>query len=243
MSRSLFNYESSKKEDPKIIREIIALKEKHPYYGVPRILACLRRQGHIVNGKRVYRIVKTLKFGIERKRRWNRPFLPIRDKIPQAKYVGDVWAMDFVADKFSDGESFRCLTIIDTLSREVPGMLVRKSMSLHAPLKFLEEFKMKRKLPNHIVVDNGSEFANKAFVSWCEGNKVKLHFIDPGKPVQNAYIESFNGKFREEFLSRNNFENVHHVNYHLKKWIDFYNNERPHKSLDYLTPKEFADLN
>jgi len=242
MSRSLFNYESIKKEDPKVIQSILNLKEKHPYYGVPRLLNTLRRQGFIINGKRVYRITKTLGLTIEkRKKKWNRPFLPERKKLPEAVCVGDVWAMDFVADRLLNGTPFRCFTIIDMLSREVPGILVRQNMSALTPLKYLEQLRVENKIPKHIIVDNGSEFANKAFVLWCEKNRVGLHFIDPGKPVQNAYIESFNGKFRDEFLSRYQFGNIFEITVALRKWVKFYNEERPHSALDYLTPKEFAD--
>ena len=113
-------------------------------------------------------------------------------------------------------------------------------MSGFLPIDFLDLLRRETNLPKHIILDNGTEFANDIFVNWCARNKINLHFIDPGKPVQNAYIESFNGKFRQEFLSANEFTTIAEVRRKLKSWIHYYNNERPHSSLDYLTPKEFA---
>ncbi len=149
--------------------------------------------------------------------------------------------MDFVFDRLADGTSFRCFTIIDNLSREIPGILVSKSMAGFTPVTFLDSLKDKAPLPKHIICDNGPEFANVSFVSWCRRHNIGLHFIDPGKPVQNAFIESFNGKFRDEFLKQHQFKSIGEVRHKTQKWISHYNNERPHSSLDYLTPKEFAD--
>jgi len=241
ISRSQFNYESQKKEDPKVTKLILEIKEKHPYYGMPRVLAILRRKGFIVNGKRVYRVMKVLGLLVARKPNRKRKFKPVSLKIPQATCVNEVWAMDFVHHRLSDGTAFRCFTIVDTLSRQTPGIFPSLTMKGFLPMRFLERLSKTTKLPKHIIVDNGPEFANKLFVHWCAKNNIQLHFIDPGKPVQNAYIESFNGKFRDEFLARNKFKNIISVANGLISWIKFYNTERPHSSLDYMTPKEFAD--
>ena len=241
MSRSQFSYVSQKKEDQEIVKAILAIKRKHPYYGIPRVLASLRRQGLIVNGKRVYRILTVLNLLVKRRRKLKKLFLPPRGKMPESTRIGEVWSMDFVFDRLQDGSPYRCFTIIDNLSRQVPGIHVSKSMAGFLPVDFLETLKNTVSLPKHIILDNGPEFANREFVSWCEKNSVSLHFIDPGKPVQNAFIESFNGKFREEFIAQEKFSTIPQLRVKLETWIKYYNEERPHSSLDYLTPKEFAN--
>lgn len=241
MSRSQFKYQSCKTEDPEIIKEILRIKEKYSYYGLPRVLALLRRKGFIVNGKRVYRILKVMNLQVCKKRKKIKLFITKVKGAPDASRVGDTWAMDFVFDRLKNNDPFRCLTIIDHYSREIPGILVSRSMAGFSPVEYLEHLKETVNLPKHIVVDNGPEFANTVFVDWCKQHEIALHFIDPGKPVQNAYVESFNGKFRKEFLDQNKFNSIREVQKRLEQWIKYYNEERPHSSLDYLTPKEFAD--
>lgn len=241
MSRSQFAYVSRKKEDQPVVKAILEIKGKHPYYGWPRVLAILRRQGLVVNGKRVYRILKGLRMLVNRRRKVKKLFLPPRSKMPESMRIGEVWSMDFVFDRLEDGSPYRCLTIIDNLSREVPGIYASKSMAGFLPVSYLESLKKTVKLPKHIILDNGPEFANQEFVSWSKRNDISLHFIDPGKPVQNAFIESFNGKFREEFIAQHKFTSLDRLRSKLETWIKYYNEERPHSSLDYLTPKEFAE--
>jgi putative transposase len=241
MSRAQYNYLSQRKEDTEVVRSILELKEQYPFYGVPRVLASLRRRGFRINGKRVYRIMKTLRLNVPRRQKRKKFFIPPSQKRPEAVRVGNIWSMDFIFDRLVCGDSFRCFTIIDNLSREVPGIFVSKSMAGFSPVNFLENLKSQVKLPEHIILDNGPEFANQPFVSWCVKNNISLHFIDPGKPVQNAFIESFNGKFRQEFLDQGNFSSIAQVKKKLESWIRYYNEERPHSSLDYLTPKEFAN--
>lgn len=239
MSRSQLNYQSQKKEDGELVKEILKIKEKHRYYGAPRVLNHLRRKGFVVNGKRVRRLLKVLNLLVSRKQRTKKIYIVPSDKKPISNLIGEVWSMDFVTHRLIDGSSFRCFTIVDNLSREVPGILARKSMEGFAPVDFLEKLRLEGKLPKHIILDNGSEFTSLPFVNWCKKNSVSLHFIDRGKPVQNAYIESFNGKFRIEFLNEHQFSSVKDVQRKLDGWLQYYNHERPHRSLDYLTPKEF----
>jgi putative transposase len=240
MSRSQLNYQSQKKEDGKIAGEILRIKGQRQYYGAPRVLHHLRREGFIINGKRVRRILRDLNLLVPKKKSSKKCYIVQSDKKPISHIVGEVWSMDFVTHRLVDGSTFRCFTIIDNLSREVPGILAKRSMEGFAPVDFLEKLRLEGKQPKHIIVDNGPEFTNLPFVNWCKKNEVSLHFIDPGKPVQNAYIESFNGKFRIEFLNEHRFTSVADVQRKLDTWLHFYNYERPHSSLDYLTPKEFV---
>ncbi len=241
MSRSQYSYLSQKKEDPEIIKALLEIKEKHPYYGTPRVLAVLRRHGFTVNGKRVWRLLKTLRLCVPRKIKRKHIFIAPTKEIPDAIGVGSVWSIDFVFDRLKCGTPFRCFTVIDNYSRQVPDILISKSMAGFLPVDFLEELKGRFKLPSSIILDNGVEFVNEVFVQWCNDNKISLHFIDPGKPVQNAYVESFNGKFRKEFLEQNKFKTISEAKLALESWLIYYNEQRPHSSLDYLTPKEFAE--
>ena len=240
MSRSQFKYQSCKAEDPEVIKEILMIKEKYAYYGLPRVLALLRNKGFVVNGKRVYRILKVMNLLVRRRIKKKKLFITKPKIAPDATRAGETWAMDFVFNRLKNGDSFRCLTIIDHYTRETPGIFVSRSMAGFSPVEYLDHLKEMVQLPKHIVVDNGPEFANTAFVEWCNRHEIELHFIDPGKPVQNAYVESFNGKFRNEFLDQNKFSSIREVQKKLEQWIKHYNEERPHSSLDYLTPKEFA---
>ena len=154
LSRSQYHYKSRKKEDPKVISEIIKIKERYPSYGVPRVLATLRRQGFIVNGKRVYRLMKILRLQAVVKAKRRHFFRVANQSSPIASKIGSVWSMDFVLDKLKDGTAFRCLTIVDNLSREVPGIYVSKSMSGFSPVDYLESLKGKVRLPEWFILDN-----------------------------------------------------------------------------------------
>jgi len=154
MSRSQFNYTSRKKEDSNIVRSIIEIKERYPSYGVPRVLATLRRRGFVINAKKVYRIMKTLRLQVPKKRKAKSKFRSVRSNVPVTSQVGDVWSMDFIFDRLKNGSSFRCLTIVDNLSREVPGIFVSKSMSGFLPIDFLDLLRRKTNLPKHIILDN-----------------------------------------------------------------------------------------
>ncbi|PIU00603.1 MAG: hypothetical protein COT74_04435 [Bdellovibrionales bacterium CG10_big_fil_rev_8_21_14_0_10_45_34] len=242
MSRSQLNYKSRRREDPNLLCSILEIKDKHPYYGQPRVSAVLRSKGFEVNGKRVYRLLKTMSLLVPQKIKRSRIKYVPQERLPQACRQGDVWSVDFVLSRLSNGDPFRCFTLIDTYTREVPEIFVSRSMHGYAVVDYLEQLKTRIKLPRHIILDNGPEFTNHVFVTWANRNNIILHFIDPGKPVQNAYVESFNGKFRSECLSLNTFPNIEVARRRINKWLHHYNNERPHSSLDYLTPKKFADL-
>lgn len=241
MSRSQLSYQSQKKEDTDLVADVLAIKERHPYYGVPRVLCDLRRKGYIVNGKRVARLLKTLDLLVTRRNKKKKSYIYPSKKMPIEGVINEVWSMDFITHKLVDGKPFRCLTIIDNLSREVPAIFASESMAGFKTVDVLEKLKATTKLPSHFIIDNGPEFTSWPFIKWCEQNGISLHFIDPGKPVQNAYIESFNGKFRLEFLQQHTFKSIQQVRSRLENWLIYYNKERPHSALDYETPKAFGD--
>lgn len=147
--------------------------------------------------------------------------------------------MDFMADSLCDGRRFRTLNIIDDFTRECVGIEVDTSLSGRRVVRVLEAIGSEYRLPQVIVVDNGPEFTSLAFLSWCESKGIRAHFIDPGKPVQNAHIESFNGRFRDECLNEHWFLGLDHARGIIDAYRHEYNHDRPHSSLGYLTPHAF----
>lgn len=217
------------------------IKEEHPRYGVPRVTELLRREGVIVNRKRVYRIMRSMRLLVVKRKLKRRFEMPQQVDKPIATRPNDVWAMDFVSDRLVNGATFRCFTIIDTYSRVSPLVSVSVSMKDFLPTRLLEVIKEQQPLPQAIVLDNGPEFRNYGLLDWSKRNQVKLHFIEPGKPSQNGFIESFNARLRDECLNQNRFKSVQEARAVIEKWVTHYNEQRPHSSLDYLTPKEFAE--
>jgi len=154
--------------------------------------------------------------------------------------INQHWSMDFVSDSLYNGRRFRVLTVVDNFSRECPVLEADHSLTGKRVARVLDRIALTRDLPEVITVDNGPEFISKALDLWAFENGVKLRFIQPGKPVQNAYIESFNGKFRNECLNDNVFVSLHSARNIIEDWRLDYNSERPHSSLNNMTPEEFA---
>src|SRR6266540_3134784 len=149
--------------------------------------------------------------------------------------------MDFVRDTLSDGRSFRALTIVDTCTRECPAIEVDVGLGADRVVAVLERLRVTRGLPERITLDNGPEFQSRALDSWAHYRGVKLDFIRPGKPVENAYIESFNGRLRDECLNQNWFLSLNDARRTIENWRDSYNTDRPHRSLGRQTPSQYAE--
>jgi putative transposase len=164
----------------------------------------------------------------------------VRVPLAAAVAINQRWSMDFIHDALEDGRRIRILTIVDNYSRECP--LLRADVSLNAAkvIECLEQLKQDRGLPETITVDNGAEFFSRAMDAWAYRNKVRLNFIRPGKPVENAYIESFNGRLRDELLNTQVFYSLADAQQKLEDWRVDYNSRRPHGSLGNCTPEEFA---
>lgn len=150
------------------------------------------------------------------------------------------WSMDFVSDQLSNGRRFRVLNVVDDFSREMVGQLISVSISGQQVARFLSQLLEERSAPETIVCDNGTEFTSKAMFFWSKQTHVKLGFIQPGKPTQNAYVESLNGKFRNECLNQHWFRSLEEARYEIELWCEHYNNVRPHSSLNYMPPVEYA---
>jgi putative transposase len=199
----------------------------------------LRREGFQVNHKRVYRLYRAEGLLVRTRRR--RRFAAVaRVVFEHATRPDQRWAMDFVSDQLANGRRIRCLTVMDHFTREGLAIEINTSLPARRVIAVLERLAAVRRLPELIVVDNGPEFISKELDAWAYSRGVKLHFIRPGKPVDNAYCESFNGRFRDEFLNEHWFIDLPDAVEKAEAWRVDYNQVRPHSALRYLTPMEFA---
>lgn len=220
------------------IRDIASARVR---YGYRRIYVLLRREGWKVNHKRVERLYRLegLNLRIQGKKKRIRTLQ--RPDAPKATRLNESWSMDFVSDALYNGRRFRALTIVDNFSRECLAIEADRGIRGEQVVAVLDRLKYNRGLPDVIRVDNGSEFISKAMDRWAYENGVKLGFSRPGKPVDNAFIESFNGSFRDECLNVNWFMSLADAREKVEEWRNDYNGFRPHTSLGDLTPEEYAE--
>ncbi len=239
LERSAYYYRGQGRDQSVIRLRIRQIAAERPRFGYLRIYTMLRREGLRVNHKRVHRLYKLDGLQVRTKRR-QKTASHARVPLPAPQAVNEAWSMDFVADRLEDGRRVRILTVVDQYSREC--VVVAADFSLTAPkvVEYLDRQKQLRGLPKSITIDNGPEFISKALDAWAYSNGVKLQFIRPGKPTENAFIESFNGRLRDEFLNVDVFETLGEVRDKLEAWKYDYNTARPHGSIDGKTPLEYA---
>jgi putative transposase len=199
----------------------------------------LKREGLVVNHKRTERIYREEGLALRRKRR-RKGAAGARVMLPPAERPNQHWSMDFISDSIVTGRRFRALTVVDDYSRECPSIEVDTSLGGRRVVSVLDRLTEARGLPEIITVDNGPEFIGKALDEWAYRKGVKLNFIRPGKPIENAYAESFNGRLRDECLNTNWFLSLREAREIIENWREDYNQVRPHSSLNNLTPKEYA---
>jgi putative transposase len=198
----------------------------------------LRREGFVINHKRTERIYRQEGLILRIRRRKKMSCL-LRTDIPKPDYPNHIWSMDFMRDSLANGRAIKILAVVDEYTRKCFRIEADTSINGVRVTRALDEIAQEEGLPEIIIIDNGPEFIGKALDAWAYQRGVKLAFIRPGKPVENAYIESFNGRFRDECLNENWFLTLEHARGIIEKWRIDYNNERPHSSLGYLTPEEF----
>ena len=242
LARSTFNYQPVEKNDEPLrlrIREIALTRVR---YGFWRIFTLVRREGWLVNHKRVYRLYKLEGLNLRSKRpRRNRAAAHRLDRVTPGR-MHQNWSMDFVADQLFDGRKFRALTLVDNFSRTCLAIHAEQSIKGSDVVSVMDQVVLKYgHIPDRIQVDNGSEFISKALDLWAYENKVILDFSRPGKPTDNPYIESFNGSFRDECLNLHWFLSLEDARQKIETWRQDYNSFRPHSSLDGLTPNQFSE--
>lgn len=237
---STMRYKSLRDPQEELRARIKALALEWPRWGYRYIHDLLRREGWAVNRKRVQRIYREEGLAVRRKGKKRRSQAPRVARTPLSR-PNERWTMDFMSDALSSGRRFRCLTILDEHTRESLDIHVAHSIPAQGVIEVLERLRETRGLPATIVTDNGSEFRSRAFDAWAYARGVKLHFIQPGKPVQNCFIESFNGTFRDDCLNMHWFGSLADARRTIEAWRTMYNEVRPHSSLGRLTPREFGE--
>jgi len=243
LARSIYYYTSKPREDRLLRMRIHEIANTRIRFGFRRICTVLRREGFVDNHKRIYRIYKEEGLNLRRKRpRRNRSGAHRLERV-ENKSINKVWSMDFLQDALYNGTRFRILSVVDNYSKKCLQLFVGKSLKGQDVVEQLEQIKqVENCIPDRIQCDNGSEFISKEVDRWAYENKVTIDFSRPGKPTDNPYIESFNGKFRDECLSINWFLNLEDAKEKIEAWKWDYNLFRPHSSLNNLSPQEFIIL-
>ena len=208
-------------------------------YGYRRLHDRLQREGWRVNHKRVCRLYRLEGLQVRRRKRKRCPAGP-RQPLPVPTAANQVWSLDFMSDTLASGRKLRTLNLVDDFTRECLAIEVDTSLPGARVVRVLEWLVSERGRPRRIRTDNGPEFSGRALDQWCFAQGVQQHFIQPGKPMQNGYIESFNGKFRDECLNESWFVSLADARQTIERWRRHYNQERPHSALGYRTPHEFA---
>lgn len=239
MSASSLRYRPAPDRNIVLRERIRLLAHRHRRYGAGMIYLKLRQADEIVNHKRVERLYAEEKLQLKRRRRKK---VPVTDRHPlvRPEAPNEVWSMDFVFDRSADGRVIKNLAIVDDATHESVLIRPERAISGAIAVRVLDKLAVTRGLPKVIRTDNGKEFCGKAMLTWAHQHNVALRLIEPGKPNQNAYIESFNGRFRDECLNEHWFLNLEHAQAIIAAWRREYNEERPKKALGGLTPAAYA---
>ena len=239
ISRTGYRYQAKPANDGELRSRMKELAAQQSAYGYLLLHGLLKAEGLVVNKKRTYRIYteEGLQVRTKKRKKLHRPRQPM--EVPLR--VNQRWSMDFVSDRLSNGRRFRVLNVVDDYSREMVGQLDSISISGRQVARFLHQLCEERGKPKKVICDNGTEFTSKAMFFWSKESNVSLGFIQPGKPTQNAFVESLNGKFRNECLNQHWFRSLNEARFEIDQWREHYNNVRPHSSLGYIPPVEFAE--
>jgi len=239
MSASSYRYEPKADRNVELRERILALAQRYKRYGVGMIYLKLRQAGVLVNYKRVERLYQEAKLQVRRRKRKK---VPVGERQPllRPNRANQVWSMDFVFDRTADGRVLKALTIVDDATHESVAIEVERAISGHGVVRILERLAIQRGLPEVIRTDNGKEFCGKAMLEWAHVHGIALRLIEPGKPNQNAYVESFNGRLRDECLNEHWFTSLLHARAVIETWRREYNEERPKNALGGMTPEAYA---
>ena len=237
MAASSYRYRARRSDEP-LRAQLVELAREKPRFGYRRLQVLLGRSGEHVNHKRLHRVYREAGLAIRRKKRKH----CVREGKPllARTAANQEWALDFVHDAVECGRTIRVLSVVDAYTRECLALEVDTSFASRRVTRVLEQIIAERGVPLAIRCDNGPELTSRHFLAWCVERQIELVHIQPGKPAQNARIESFNGRLREECLNLSWFQNLFDARRKIAAWRIEYDEERPHSSLGYKTPKEFA---
>lgn len=235
----VLRYQSKRGDDQEVRTRLRELAEERPRWGYRRLHVLLRREDFTLNLKKTHRLYRQEKLHLRPKKRcFRRKGEPVVALVPVRAH--QLWTLDFIHDTLACGRPFRTLNVMDGASRLALAIEADTSLSAHRVVRVLEELRVIHGAPQALRLDNGPEFRSLALDEWARKHGVELHFTQPGKPTQNAHIESFNGKLRDECLNQEWFTSLFHARCILAAWKEDYNTVRPHSALKYLTPEAWA---
>jgi putative transposase len=238
--RMTVRYHQRRPDDPRLRDRLVALARERRRFGYRRLLIFLRREGFVVNHKRLFRLYREERLMV-RKRGGRKRALGTRTPMPVPSLPNDLWALDFVSDQLVSGRRFRILAIYDVCTRRCLAAIADFSLSGKRVARELDLLIAAHGKPRAIVSDNGTELTSNAILAWTGQTGVDWHYIAPGKPVQNAFIESFNGRLRDEFLNETLFTSLAQARIALEEWRWDYNTVRPHSRIGWLTPAAYTE--
>ena len=242
LSRDSFRNPPMASEQTQALRcRIVDIAHQRRRFGYRRVHDLLRRDFPGVNHKRVYRLYREANLAVRKRKKSKRP---LNERVPLqlAKAVNEVWSMDFVSDSLSNGRRLKYLTVADDFSHEYVDIAVDFGISGEYVTRLLDRAAVFRGYPDMVRTDNGPEFTSRVFMAWAQTHGIRHILIQPGRPMQNGYIESFNGKFRDEHLNESWFETLQQARNAASIWKQDYNQVRPHSSVGRIPPAEFAHL-
>ncbi len=239
IDRSSVRYRTLRPDDAAVREAMLQVAFERRRFGYRRIHVMLARQGIAMNQKKLRRLYREEKLQV-RRRGGRKRALGTRRPMIVPDRANARWSLDFVSDAFTDGRRFRVLTVVDDFTRECLALVADTSLSGARVVRELDAIIMARGKPDTIVSDNGTELTSMAILKWCEVSRVEWHYIAPGKPMQNGFVESFNGKLRDECLNETLFADLSQARTAIQLWKEDYNHNRPHSALGNVTPAEFA---
>lgn len=239
--RALVRYAIRRVPPPALCARLRELAVAKPRWGSPRLTWRLRREGWGVNHKRIERLVRVERLLVGQRARRKR-VAAARVPAPVPTRPDERWSMDFLRDTLADGRPYRIWALVDDATREAPLVLVDRSLPASRVVEALDTLLLVRRRPHAIVCDNGPEFVSLALDQWASAHGIRLDFIRPGRPVENCFIESFNGKLRDECLNQHHFASLVEAQQRIEAWRQEYHTERPHRGLGQRTPAEYAAL-
>jgi putative transposase len=237
--RASVRYEGTRPDDSLLRARLRELAGERRRFGYRRLHVLLKREGHAVNRKRIQRLYREEKLTV-RRRGGRKRAMGTRRPIEAPVAANQRWSLDFLSDQLTDGRRFRILAVVDDCTRECLVLAADTSLSGLRVARELDAIVRHRGRPTTIVSDNGTEFTSNAILTWADETCVGWHYIAPGKPQQNGFIESFNGRLRDELLNETLFRSLPHARAVLEAWRRDYNEERPHSKLGWMTPRDFA---
>jgi putative transposase len=236
--RSSCRYKAKPDHDSELRTQLMELAGERPRFGYRRLGVLLGRKGQVVNHKRLFRVYHGAGLSVKRIRR--KKLVRVGVPQPVLAHPNEEWSLDFVCDAVADGRSISVLSVVDNFTRECLALETDLSFGSQRVTRVLDGVIARRGSPKALRMDNGPQFTSRCFLAWCVERKIATNYIQPGKPVQNSHVESFNGRLRDECLNVSWFQNLFEARRKISLWQQDYNTVRPHSSLDYRTPDEFA---